>query len=60
MPPVTAKVVKDIVDKGYKNIWLTPGAENDEVLNYAKSKGINLIAGGPDILAEMGEYRDDY
>ncbi|KAI8338626.1 CoA-binding protein [Chlamydoabsidia padenii] len=51
-PSVTLNVLKDCKRLGIRNIWLQPGAEDKQVLQYAQDFGLEVIAGGPCILME--------
>lgn len=53
-PPVTEKVVRQAAVKGIRNIWLQPGAESEDALKFCHEQGINVIAGGPCLLVELG------
>ena len=53
-PSISEQVVVEAVRKGIKNIWLQPGAETAVAVDYAKRHGVNIIAGGPCILATLG------
>ncbi len=43
-PAATAKIVDECHELGVKNIWMQPGTESDEVINKAKSYGMNVTA----------------
>lgn len=53
-PAVTEKIVKEAIKKGIKNIWMQPGAESDVAIKECEVHGINVIAGGPCILVQLG------
>ncbi|WED42841.1 CoA-binding protein [Legionella cardiaca] len=53
-PPITEKIVDQAIAKGIKNIWMQPGAESDKAINQCLQNHINVIAGGPCILIELG------
>lgn len=53
-PPITEKIVKAAVAHGIKNIWMQPGAESNEAITFCEQHGVNVIAGGPCILVELG------
>lgn len=53
-PSITEKIVKEAVDHGIKNIWMQPGAESDLAIEFCEKNGVNVIAGGPCILVELG------
>jgi len=42
-PESTLPLVKAAAEKGIQNIWLQQGAQNDEAINFAREKGINII-----------------
>ena len=41
----TFGIVKEAVDKGISNIWIQQMSETPEAVDYAKSKGVNLVTG---------------
>lgn len=53
-PPVTEKIVAEAIAKGIKNIWMQPGAESVAATKLCEQHNINVIAGGPCILVQMG------
>lgn len=53
-PVVTEIIVEQAICKGIKNIWMQPGAESDKALELCHTHQINVIAGGPCILVELG------
>ncbi|KTC86888.1 CoA-binding protein [Legionella brunensis] len=53
-PPITEKIVEQAIIKGIKNIWMQPGAESEAALSNCLQHQINVIAGGPCILVELG------
>jgi predicted CoA-binding protein len=53
-PAVTAKVVDEAIAAGVKNIWMQPGAENQEAIAAGRAAGLNVIANGPCILVQLG------
>jgi uncharacterized protein len=53
-PPVTEKIVDDAIANGVKNIWMQPGAESKTAIDKATQAGVNVIAGGPCVLVELG------
>lgn len=57
-PPITEKIVKQAIAKGIRNIWIQPGAENAAAIEECKQHGINIIAGGPCILVQLGFHED--
>ena len=44
-PQVTVNVVKDCKNKGIMRVWLQPGAENAEAINFCKENNIKVIYG---------------
>lgn len=42
-PKVGMEVVEHARDKGIRNMWCQPGAESPELIEKAKSYGINII-----------------
>lgn len=55
-PRVTEQVVRDAAARGIKNIWMQPGAESSEAVDYCRRHNINVIADGSCILVVLG-YR---
>lgn len=53
-PKITEQVVEQAIAKGIKNIWMQPGAESEVAIENAKKHHINVIAGGPCILVQLG------
>lgn len=53
-PNVTKFIVDAAIEKGIKNIWMQPGAENASAIEKCHDHGINLIAQGHCILIELG------
>lgn len=44
-PKVTVNIVKDCKDKGIKRVWIQPGAEDKEVIDFCKQNNINVVYG---------------
>ncbi len=42
-PSATVNIVKECADKGVKVIWMQPGAECGEAIEYCKKNGIAVI-----------------
>lgn len=42
-PEITKKVLVDILDLGIKDIWLQPGSESQEVIEYCQNNNLNCI-----------------
>lgn len=55
-PKFGAKVVDDCVAKGVPAVWFQPGAESPELVEYAKSKGLTVIWGGPCAMVEAKRW----
>ena len=53
-PPITEKIVQAAIKKGIKNIWMQPGAESRAAVKLCEENHINVIAGGPCILVQLG------
>ncbi|KAI9490409.1 CoA-binding protein [Zychaea mexicana] len=51
-PKVTLQVLKQAKELGIEKIWLQPGAEDKDVMDYAREAGLDIIAGGPCILVQ--------
>ena len=52
-PAVTRHVVAEAIAAGVKQIWMQPGAEDDEAIRTAQEADVVVIAGGPCILVAM-------
>lgn len=52
-PPVTRQIVADAIEAGIKQVWMQPGAEDDQAVAAAVDAGLLVIAGGPCILVAM-------
>jgi predicted CoA-binding protein len=55
-PVITAKLVPLAIEKGIKNIWMQPGAEDSDAVALCLEKGINVIADGSCLLVVMGYH----
>ncbi|MCD6047658.1 MAG: yccU [Gammaproteobacteria bacterium] len=53
-PAISEKIVAEAISKGIKNIWMQPGAESAEAIKLCEANHINVIAGGPCVLVELG------
>ncbi|KAI9027275.1 CoA-binding protein [Phycomyces nitens] len=51
-PKVTLDILKKAKALGIKNIWIQPGAEDTEVIDYCKQENLDVIAGGPCLLVQ--------
>ncbi len=53
-PPVTRQVLKDAAELGIKNVFIQPGAFDDECISFCKEKGINCAAGAQEEVGYEG------
>lgn len=53
-PPVTEEVVEEAVELGIEHLWMQLGAESAAAVERAEAAGIQVIAGGPCLLVELG------
>jgi predicted CoA-binding protein len=53
-PPITEKIVSQAIEKNIRNIWMQPGAESKLAIENCLKHGINVIAGGPCLLVQLG------
>lgn len=44
-PKTTLAVLKECLRLGLMNVWLQPGAEDEEVITFLDSRGFNYLAG---------------
>jgi uncharacterized protein len=42
-PEVTVRLLDEFAQKGIPEIWVNPGAEDDEVMMAARRRGLNVI-----------------
>lgn len=52
-PAVTEGLVREAIAAGVERIWMQPGAESPEAIEFAEAAGIVVIAGGPCVLVEL-------
>ncbi len=57
-PRITREVVDEALRLGIRNLWMQPGAEDDEAIARAEQAGANVIARGPCLLVALG-FHDD-
>jgi predicted CoA-binding protein len=57
-PSVGIEAMKEIAAKGIKYVWLQPGAESDEIQQYADENGIEAVEGC--ILATLTIRKDHH
>jgi predicted CoA-binding protein len=53
-PPVTERLVEDAHAAGIRRVWMQPGAESENAIRRAEELGLDVIAGGPCVLVELG------
>jgi len=53
-PKVTESVVEEAGKLGIRHVWMQPGAESDAAVAKARALGMNVVAGGPCLLVELG------
>lgn len=53
-PTITKVIVEEAIKKGIRNIWMQPGAEDEEAIEKCFKHHVNLIAQGPCVLVAMG------
>ena len=56
-PQVTESIVEQASSLGVKHIWLQPGSESQQAVDWAEQQGINVIYGGPCVLITL-RYRE--
>jgi uncharacterized protein len=49
-PTVTRLVIQQAIAAGVENVWMQPGAEDDQACNAAREAGLNVIDDGSCIL----------
>lgn len=42
-PPVTEQIVRQVHDLGITNVWMQPGAESQEAIDYCNKNGIHVV-----------------
>ena len=50
---ITLAIVRDAIRVGVKNIWMQPGAENDQASVEARAAGLNVIDDGSCVLVAL-------
>ena len=56
-PHVTREVIQQAIAAGVKNIWMQPGAEDDQACEAARQAGLNVIDDGSCILVLLSIER---
>ncbi|TPX34899.1 hypothetical protein SmJEL517_g02561 [Synchytrium microbalum] len=54
-PPVTKQVLQEAISLGIKNVWLQPGSESEEAVEYGVSHGLNVVVGNHACVLVHGE-----
>ena len=57
-PRITESIIEQAGELGIKHVWIQPGAQSNTAIRRANELGMNLIAGGPCLLVEIG-FPDD-
>lgn len=52
-PHVTREIIQQAVAAGVKNIWMQPGAEDEQTSQLARDAGINVIDDGSCVLVTL-------
>jgi predicted CoA-binding protein len=53
-PHITEQIVETAAARGIWNIWMQPGAESSEAVEFCRKNDINVIADGSCILVVLG------
>jgi predicted CoA-binding protein len=53
-PKVTERIIEEAHARGIRHVWMQPGAESPAAVARAEALGMNVIAGGPCLLVELG------
>ena len=53
-PAITEQIVEQAAEAGIRHLWMQPGAESEAAIDRAEELGLEVIAGGPCILVELG------
>ena len=56
-PHVTRQVIQQAIASGVKNIWMQPGAKDDQASQAARDAGLNVIDDGSCILVSLSIER---
>lgn len=56
-PHVTSPVIQQAIAAGVKNVWMQPGAEDDQACQAAREAGLNVIDDGSCILVSLSIER---
>ena len=58
-PKITEELVKEAQRFGIKHIWMQPGAESFEAVEYCRTHNINVIAGNACLLVVLGYHENE-
>jgi predicted CoA-binding protein len=53
-PRITESIIEQAGELDIKHVWIQPGAESNAAIQRASELGMNVIAGGPCLLVELG------
>jgi len=56
---ITEQTIERMGELGIAHVWMQPGAESDRAIARAEALGMNVIAGGPCVLVELGCHDDE-
>jgi predicted CoA-binding protein len=56
-PSITRQVVANAIDAGVKNLWMQPGAEDEQASQSARDAGLNVIDDGSCVLVLLARER---
>ncbi|MCU0717200.1 MAG: CoA-binding protein [Pirellula sp.] len=56
-PLVTRRIIEQAIAAGVKNVWMQPGAEDDQASMAARKAGLNVIDDGSCILVLLARER---
>lgn len=57
-PLVTREIIQQAIAAGVKNIWMQPGAEDEQTSQLARDAGINVIDDGSCVLVTLSLERN--
>lgn len=58
-PKITEMLVREAKEKGIKAIWMQPGAESQNAIDFCEENGMTVLANGICILVVLG-YKDHW
>jgi predicted CoA-binding protein len=55
-PKISKQVVEEAAQLGIQHVWMQPGAEFDDAVEFGAQRGVHVIAGDACVLVVMGYH----